>query len=62
MEFEPGQQVALRAELKGPKGLRAGVDVRGDGAATAWTGRLTKRPIEEQPGEDVHAALRRALL
>ena len=58
-EFEPGAQVAVRAELKGPKGLRAGVDLRGDGTAEAWTGRLGRRVIEQQPGEDAYAALRR---
>lgn len=60
-EFAPGEQVAVRAELKGPRGLRAGVDLRGDGSAEAWTGRLSKRLVEPQPGEDVHAALRRAV-
>jgi hypothetical protein len=49
----------VRAELKGPKGLRAGIDLRGDGAAEAWTGRLSKQPVALQPGEDVYAALRR---
>lgn len=58
-EFEPAQQVALRAELKGPRGLRAGIDLRGDGSAEAWTGRLGRRVVEQQAGEDVYAALRR---
>ena len=61
-EFAPSEQVAARAEVKGPRGLRAGVDLRGDGRTAAWTGRLGRRPIETQPGEDAHAALRRALL
>lgn len=60
-EFEPSEQVAVRAELKGPKGLRAGVDLRGDGTSVAWTGRLSKQPVVLQPGEDVHAALRRTV-
>lgn len=58
-EFEPVQQVAVRAELKGPRGLRAGIDLRGDGSAEAWTGRLGRSLVEQQPGEDAHAALRR---
>lgn len=51
----------MRAELKGPKRLRAGVDLRGDGTAEAWTGRLSKQPVALQLGEDVYAALRRTV-
>ncbi|MCW2966314.1 MAG: hypothetical protein JWM71_86 [Solirubrobacteraceae bacterium] len=58
-EFQPAQQVAARAEVKGPRGLRVGIDVRGDGTAQAWTGRIGRRVVEEQPGEDAYAALRR---
>ena len=58
-EFAPAEQVAARAELKGPRGLRAGLDVRGDGSVGAWTGRLSKRVVETQAGEDAYAALRR---
>jgi hypothetical protein len=60
-EFEPVQQVAVRGEVRGPRGVRGGVDVRGDGSAEAFTGKLTRRLIEQQPGEDAYAALRRAL-
>lgn len=60
-EYEPGAQVAARAELKGPRGLRAGVDLRGDGSVEAWTGRLGRRPIATEPGEDAFQALRRAM-
>jgi hypothetical protein len=60
-EFEPAQQVAARAEIKGPRGLRAGIDVRGDGTAEAWTGWLGRRVVEQQAGEDAYAALRRAV-
>jgi hypothetical protein len=59
--FEPGQQVAHRLELRAEGGARAGLDVRGDGTVEAWTGRLRRRLVPQQPGESAYAALRRTL-
>jgi len=58
--FTPQQQVAGRVELRGPR-VRAGVDVRGDGAAEAWIGRIARRVIAQEAGETPYAALRRTV-
>jgi hypothetical protein len=60
-DYEPVQQVAVRGELRGPGGLRAGVDVRGDGSAEAFTGRILRKVVAARDGEDAWAALRRAV-
>ncbi len=59
--FEPIQQVSARGELAGPRRARGGVDVRGDGSAEAFTGKLRRRVVEQEPGEDAFSALRRVL-
>ena len=58
----PVQQVRARLELAGPSRLRAGIDVRGDGSAEAWTGWLRRQVVEQRAGEehqepDVHGDL-----
>ncbi len=58
--FEPADQVATRAELRGPR-VRAGLDVRGDASVQAWTGRVRRAPVEPESGEDAYAALRRVV-
>jgi len=60
-EYEASAIVIARGELRGPKGVRAGIDVRGDGSSEAWVGRLTKQVVEQQSGEDAYQALERAL-
>jgi hypothetical protein len=60
-DYAPVMQVAARGELAGPGGLRGGVDLRGDGSAEAFTGRLRRRLVERGTGETAYEALRRAL-
>ncbi|HXS45140.1 MAG TPA: hypothetical protein VN751_10970 [Solirubrobacteraceae bacterium] len=60
-DVAPVAQVAVRAEIAGPRGLRGGVDLRGDGSTEAFTGRVRRRLVERRPGETAYEALRRAL-
>lgn len=58
--YAPADQVVARVEVQG-RGVRAGVDVHGDGSMTAHTGRMRRTPVEERTEETALAALRRAL-
>jgi hypothetical protein len=58
--YEPGDQVTARLEISG-RGLRTGVDVRGDGRAVPFTGRLVRGEIARHEGENAYDALRRSL-
>ncbi len=64
--LEPVQQVFARLELSGPErfmsSIRAGIDIRGDGSAEPYLGRLRRRSIDQRSGESASAALRRVLL
>jgi hypothetical protein len=59
--YDPVAQVQARAELRGPGGASGGVDVRGDGSAEAFTGRVVRRLIASRDREDAWAALRRVI-
>ena len=58
-EYEPVQQVIGRIELSGPGRVRAGLDVRGDASTECWTGRLSRKVVEQRGGETAYDALRR---
>jgi hypothetical protein len=59
--FEPVHQVVARVELAGPRRIRAGLDVRGDGSTEAFTGRMRKQLVVQRAGESAEGALARVL-
>lgn len=59
-KFEPVQQVVGRLEVKG-RGLKGGVDIRGDGSTEAFTGRVGRSLVDQRPGESAFDALAREL-
>jgi hypothetical protein len=58
--YEPVQLVPLRASLSGAR-VSGGVDVRGDGSAEAWTGRVRRSVVPQLDAESPYDALRRVL-
>lgn len=60
-EYQPDELVAMRLEIRGRR-LCGGIDVRGDGSQEAYTGRIRRRAIEPEPGENAVSALRRTLI
>jgi hypothetical protein len=63
--FDPVRQVVARGEIAGPGGFfggaRGGIDLRGDGSAEAYVGRVRRALVELQPGETAYDGLRRSL-
>jgi hypothetical protein len=59
--LDPARVVVARLEVSGPRGLRAGVDVRGDGSSEAFTGRIRRRVLDQRDAESAFDALRRAV-
>jgi hypothetical protein len=55
-----------RLELAGPQrrlaSVHGGIDVHGDGSTTAYVGRVRRRPLALEAGEDGISGLRKALL
>jgi hypothetical protein len=64
-QFAPSQQVAARIEVaeRGRVGSRAlgGVDVKGDGSAEAYTGRVRREAVTPRGRETPAQSLRRVL-
>jgi hypothetical protein len=63
--YDAVRQVVVRGEVSGPRrvlpSVRAGVDLRGDGSAEAYTGHWRRALVQPRPGETPYDALRRTL-
>ena len=59
--FDPVAQVAARGEVAGPRGARAGIDLRGDGSTEAFVGRWRRSVVRPADDETPYDALRREL-
>jgi hypothetical protein len=55
-----------RVELSGPQkrlaNVHGGIDVRGDGSLEAYLGRVRRKALEPQDGEDAISVLHKALV
>jgi hypothetical protein len=64
--YTPDEQVVARLELAGPQkrfaSVHAGVDIHGDGSTEAYVGRVRRKAVTPETGEDGVSALRKALL
>jgi len=60
-EFPAATLVEARAELRGPRGGRGGVDLHADRSTVAWTGRVRRRAVVPQADETACQALARVL-
>ncbi len=61
-EFEPGDRIHARLEVRAPGRIRApkaGVDLMGDGRLVPYLGGVSRQEIEVQPGESEFSALAR---
>ena len=63
--YSPAEQVVARAELAGPErrlpSRHAGIDVHLDGSSEPYVGRVRRRQLEPQAGDDVFSAIRKVL-
>jgi hypothetical protein len=64
--FDAARLVSVRAELAGPGAgllgaVHGGIDLRGDGSAEAYTGKLRRSLVTLEEGESACAGLRRVL-
>jgi hypothetical protein len=58
--YEPGDQVTARLEIGG-RGIHVGLDVRGDGRAVPFSGRIVRGELDREAGENAYDAIRRSL-
>lgn len=59
--YDAARQVAVRGEIAGPRGVRGGIDLRGDGSSEAYVGRWRRSLIDLEPDESAVDGLARTL-